>query len=332
MFDHLAHHANREARKIHSHKKHRRRKVIRHSVHALSGTLILTGVLLGVAGYVIRTTPASSAVSPQVEVRGISRLEDRTVVASQSVIPLHEFEFVVQNQPVYLHTVNFLLDGVYDPRQIRGITLHINSAQAGEPVLPDNFGNVTFSLGAVSLQPGIYKFAFRLETQHINSASIFRVTVDPATSLSVRRGEDIEFIPFGMIGNSYIINTVPHGTVNAFLKTATNQKTGAVHVYMYSEAEDARVTRFNFSASEDLTGTRLDVFLEGKFIGSAPFGGHDASIAFDSHILRILQGKNTTVTLLSSPTTASDITLADIEVAGFQSQEQWTEPFGLLLQ
>jgi len=256
------------------------------------------------------------ASEPKVSVALIRENTAVKMVAPLQSVSIASMDVEVKYKTAALKKLQFLLEGVYDILAIEGLTLYINNIQAGYPVTPDADGVVTYELERVYLRPGMHRVSVHISTLQDGEVVLLQSVFDPDTSFQV--GDDANGSLVSMVfpykSDEFVI--LEHGSLGAFVRpgvdVAAGQETATLS--LYGEAEDFRLQELTFAAEQDLTGSRLDLFLNDAFITSALFDGDSAIADIDETVVRVFTGKNTHITIRGVSADEANMTLDGIHV------------------
>lgn len=308
MFDHIVSLPAQRTRhpKIHHHI----------SVFAVIAGVIGTVIAVNLNLPTFRTTKISEAQEPQLSLRLLVDRESRSIVGPLTLEPILTIEAQVRTEASQLKLVQLYLDGVYDPAAIEGVTLFIDGAQAGLPVLPDGTGILRYPLDTVTLMPGMHRIEARITTKSVANSAVFQATVDPLRSFIVDRGGVRLALPY----RASLIDVVSQGTIGAF--TPTVIRGANPQAYVYAKAEDFRLEAMRLTSDSDLTGTRVDLFTGTSFLTAAQFVGDELEFDLSGTVLRVLRDQNRIFSFLMTPPpgAVAKLRLSEITATGLTSQ------------
>ena len=252
-------------------------------------------------------------------------------VAPLTLQSIAQLATTVEDPSIALFSFSFLLDGLFDPHEISGITFFVDGVQIGYPATPDENGQVWFAFEPLILTQGKHTFDLRITAPALATGSAFRVVLDPkeAFTLTNATGNTVESdVLYPFASNLHVI--LEYGQIGAFVRSDPAPHTGPLvsgTVHLYAEGEDMRLDSISLEADRDLTGSRIDVFSsDKKFITSAYFNETTALLRFDSPVQRLLRTKNTPYTLLLADfpeivlQSPPHVTVVGVSAEGYQSQ------------
>ncbi|OGY90641.1 MAG: hypothetical protein A3B30_00825 [Candidatus Komeilibacteria bacterium RIFCSPLOWO2_01_FULL_52_15] len=271
-----------------------------------------------------RMVPISEAQTlPSVSVRILTVGDVERFVPPLVDRELATVEITVRDQAADLTRFSFLLDGVYDPAAIQSIRMTINGIQVGETVLPGRDGRILFPVATAHLKPGVHSVSARITTSPEYSFTAFQATFDPANDITLETADGVVPVSFVLPYTTRLMALIPAGAIGAFVLPREEQGTGtpSARVFLYAEGEDMYLRSLAFSAAQDMTGERIDIFQEEFFIGTARFSGPRARIELEGDPVRLLNKKNTEFTVLfaDGAQPGQSVTLDTIEADGFTS-------------
>lgn len=282
-------------RHFHIHFPRRRPHVSQRVLRIVSHSLGVAGIgLVAFAvGFVlfVRSTPFSRADAATVTV--YHHPHDTTqVVTPANRASLTTFTVTVAGRGVLLSQLTIPLRGVYSNGDFGGVAVQLDGTQIGQPLYPNENGDVVFTSETGVLSPGKHTLALVLVTAP--AGTVFWIDTLPADAFMFSdNGKRVSYQMRAPVRReAAFIQVVSQGAVGAFVRGIENT-TGAVEasrIGVYAEAEDALLQSLALESSHDLTGGRFDIFVDGLFVGAAVFKGTHATVIFPSSGLPITVG------------------------------------------
>ncbi len=308
MFDHI----------IHTPRVRKKVVKIRHhvSVFAIVAGVIGSVVALNLNLPSFQTISISQASVTAASLRLIGDNQPVSAVGPLQLWPLATIEAKIADSLVHFDTVQFRLNGIYNDSSLQGITLYIDNVQAGVPVLPDADHMVRFKLETVALAKGAHTMSVKITTND-SSASSFQASFDPYTGVITTTGQVVRMqLPY----QSAIVTVASHGDIGSFVRTNDEVR----QLYLYGIAEDFHLEHLHIVASEDMSGTRIDILQGGQFLATGVFAKTEADIDMRDVSPLVLRDKNLILSLNVIPQLQKNasMTLDGIQASGVVSQQE----------
>jgi hypothetical protein len=296
------------------------RKKILKAHHHLSVFVIVLGVTTTVIALNLnipqfQTVSITQASSTPASVRLLGGSGRESVVGPLQLWPLATLEARIADSSARVDSFQFRLEGTYAASGIEGLALFIDGVQVGAPAIPDAEHMVRYTLETVRLSKGTHIFTAKMSTNSSLGAATFQAVFDPYTGFMTDTGQVVQMqLPY----RSELLQVVDHGTLGVFAQQSAHSPL----LYLYGQAEDFRVQGMEFEASQDLTGARLDFFQGNQFLATGEFIGSKTSVSFDDISLLAFRGKNTILTVRTTPArlSAATINLIKVKAQGSTSQ------------